>query len=164
MKALRDYLNRIKPNFEPEGKLHAFRSVFDGLETFLYTPNTTSDSGVNIHDSLDSKRVMIIVVLALMPCLLFGMYNTGYQNWLAAGADNFPFWEIMAYGFLSVLPRIVVAYVVGLGIEFVVAQWRREEIQEGFLVTGILIPLVCPVETPLWMIADATALSVIFVK
>lgn len=164
MKALRNYLNRIKPNFEPDGKLHAFRSVFDGFETFLYTPNTTSVSGVNIHDSLDSKRVMIIVVLALMPCLLFGMYNTGYQNWLAAGATEFPFWQLMAYGFLAVLPRIVVAYVVGLGIEFVVAQWRREEIQEGFLVTGILIPLVCPVETPLWMIAVATAFSVIFVK
>ena len=164
MKALRNYLNRIKPNFEPEGKLHAFRSVFDGFETFLYTPNTTSTSGVNVHDSLDSKRVMIIVVLALMPCLLFGMYNTGYQNWLAAGAGSFPFWEIMAYGFLAVLPRIVVAYVVGLGIEFVVAQWRREEIQEGFLVTGILIPLICPVETPLWMLAVATAFSVIFVK
>lgn len=164
MKALRNYLNRIKPNFEPEGKLHAFRSVFDGFETFLYTPNTTSTSGVNVHDSLDSKRVMIIVVLALMPCLLFGMYNTGYQNWLAAGASTFPFWEIMAYGFLAVLPRIVVAYVVGLGIEFVVAQWRREEIQEGFLVTGILIPLICPVETPLWMLAVATAFSVIFVK
>lgn len=164
MKALRNYLNRIKPNFEPEGKLHAFRSVFDGFETFLYTPNTTSTSGVNVHDSLDSKRVMIIVVLALMPCLLFGMYNTGYQNWLGAGASTFPFWEIMAYGFLAVLPRIVVAYVVGLGIEFVVAQWRREEIQEGFLVTGILIPLICPVETPLWMLAVATAFSVIFVK
>lgn len=164
MKALRNYLNRVKPNFEPEGKLHAFRSVFDGFETFLYTPNTTSTSGVNVHDSLDSKRVMIIVVLALMPCLLFGMYNTGYQNWLAAGASTFPFWEIMAYGFLAVLPRIVVAYVVGLGIEFVVAQWRREEIQEGFLVTGILIPLICPVETPLWMLAVATAFSVIFVK
>ena len=164
MKALRNYLNRIKPNFEPDGKLHAFRSVFDGFETFLYTPNSTSTSGVNIHDSLDSKRVMIIVVLALMPCLLFGMYNTGYQNWLAAGAVEFPFWQLMAYGFLAVLPRIVVAYVVGLGIEFVVAQWRREEIQEGFLVTGILIPLVCPIETPLWMIAVATAFSVIFVK
>ncbi len=164
MKALRNYLNRIKPNFEPDGKLHAFRSVFDGFETFLYTPNTTSTSGVNVHDSLDSKRVMIIVVLALMPCLLFGMYNTGYQNWLAAGAVEFPFWQLMAYGFLAVLPRIVVAYVVGLGIEFVVAQWRREEIQEGFLVTGILIPLVCPIETPLWMIAVATAFSVIFVK
>ena len=164
MKALRNYLNRIKPNFEPDGKLHAFRSVFDGFETFLYTPNTTSTSGVNVHDSLDSKRVMIIVVLTLMPCLLFGMYNTGYQNWLAAGAVEFPFWQLMAYGFLAVLPRIVVAYVVGLGIEFVVAQWRRAEIQEGFLVTGILIPLVCPIETPLWMIAVATAFSVIFVK
>lgn len=164
MKALRNYLNRIKPNFEPDGKLHAFRSVFDGFETFLYTPNTTSTSGVNVHDSLDSKRVMIIVVLALMPCLLFGMYNTGYQNWLAAGAVEFPFWQLMAYGFLAVLPRIVVAYVVGLGIEFVVAQWRREEIQEGFLVTGILIPLICPIETPLWMIAVATAFSVVFVK
>ncbi len=161
MKALRNYLNRIKPNFEPDGKLHAFRSVFDGFETFLYTPNSTSTSGVNIHDSLDS---MIIVVLALMPCLLFGMYNTGYQNWLAAGAASFPFWQIMAYGFLAVLPRIVVAYAVGLGIEFVVAQWRREEIQEGFLVTGILIPLICPIETPLWMLAVATAFSVIFVK
>ncbi|WP_290095747.1 NADH:ubiquinone reductase (Na(+)-transporting) subunit B [uncultured Duncaniella sp.] len=164
MKALRNYLNRIKPNFEPGGKLHSFQSVFDGFETFLYTPNTTSTSGVNIHDSLDSKRIMIIVVLALMPCLLFGMYNTGYQNWLAAGATEFPFWQLMMYGFLAVLPRIVVAYVVGLGIEFAVAQWGREEIQEGFLVTGILIPLICPVETPLWMLAVATAFSVIFVK
>ena len=164
MKALRNYLNRIKPNFEPGGKLHSFQSVFDGFETFLYTPNTTSTSGVNIHDSLDSKRIMIIVVLALMPCLLFGMYNTGYQNWLAAGATEFPFWQLMMYGFLAVLPRIVVAYVVGLGIEFAVAQWRREEIQEGFLVTGILIPLIGPVETPLWMLAVATAFSVIFVK
>ena len=164
MKSLRNYLDRIKPNFEPDGKLHAFHSVFDGLETFLYTPNTTSTSGVNVHDSLDSKRVMIRVVLALMPSLLFGMYNAGYQNWLAAGATEFPFWQLMAYGFLAVLPRIIVAYVVGLGIEFVVAQWRHEEIQEGFLVTGILIPLICPVETPLWMLAVATAFSVIFVK
>lgn len=113
MKVLRNYLNRIKPNFEPGGKLQSMQSVFDGFETFLYTPNTTSRAGaVNVHDSLDSKRIMIIVVLALMPCLLFGMYNTGYQNWLAAGATEFPFWELMAYGFLAVLPRILVAYVV----------------------------------------------------
>ncbi|MCM1137375.1 MAG: NADH:ubiquinone reductase (Na(+)-transporting) subunit B [Muribaculum sp.] len=164
MKGLRNFLDRVKPNFEPGGKLHAFQSVFDGFETFLYTPNTTSKSGVHIHDSLDSKRVMIIVVLSLMPCLLFGMYNTGYQNWLAAGATEFPFWQLMAYGFLAVLPRIIVTYVVGLGIEFIVAQWRHDEIQEGFLVTGILIPLICPVETPLWMLAVATAFSVIFVK
>lgn len=165
MKALRKYLDRVKPNFEPGGKLQSLQSVFDGFETFLFTPNTTSGAGaVNIHDSLDSKRIMIIVVLALMPCLLFGMYNTGYQNWMAAGATDFPFWQLMAYGFLAVLPRILVAYVVGLGIEFAVAQWRHEEIQEGFLVTGILIPLICPVEIPLWMLAVATAFSVIFVK
>ena len=164
MKSLRNFLNRIKPNFEPGGKLHAFHSVFDGFETFLFTPNTTSTSGVNIHDSIDSKRVMIIVVLALMPCLLFGMYNVGYQHWLAIGETDFPFWQLMAYGFLSMLPRIIVSYAVGLGIEFMVAQWRKEEIQEGFLVSGMLIPLICPIETPLWMIAVATAFSVIFVK
>lgn len=164
MKALRNYLNKIKPHFEEGGRLHPFRSVFDGFETFLFTPETTSTSGVHIHDSRDSKRTMIIVVLALVPCLLFGMYNAGYQNWLAAGAKEFPFWEIMAYGCLAVLPTLIVAYLVGLGIEFAVAQWRGEEIQEGFLVTGILIPLICPVETPLWMIAVATAFSVIFVK
>ena len=160
---LRKYLDRVKPNFEEGGRLHAFHSVFDGFETFLYTPRTTSASGVHIHDNLDSKRIMIIVVAALLPCLLFGMYNTGYQNYLGSGLQG-SFWEMFLYGFLAVLPRIVVAYVVGLGIEFVVAQYRREEIQEGFLVTGILIPLICPVETPLWMIAVATAFSVIFVK
>lgn len=164
MNALRKYLNHIKPNFEPGGKLHAFQSVFDGFETFLFTPTTTSTSGVNIHDSLDSKRVMIIVVLALMPCLFFGMYNVGYQHWLSIGAAEFPFWELLAYGFLALLPRIIVSYVVGLGIEFMVAQWRKEEIQEGFLVSGILIPLICPVDIPLWMLAVATAISVVFVK
>lgn len=161
---LRKYLDRVKPHFEPGGKLHAFHSVFDGFETFLYTPRSTSVSGVHVHDSLDSKRIMIIVVLALLPCLLFGMYNTGYQNFLGSGATEFPFWSLMAYGFLAILPRIVVTYAVGLGIEFIVAQWRKEEIQEGFLVTGILIPLICPIETPLWMLAVATAFSVIFVK
>ena len=164
MKALRKILNKAKPHFEPGGKLHAFHSVFEGFESFLFTPNQTSKSGVHIHDSIDSKRTMIIVVTSLLPCLLFGMYNTGYQHWLASGATEFPFWSLMLYGFLAVLPRIVVTYVVGLGIEFTVAQWRKEEIQEGFLVTGILIPLICPVDTPLWMIAVATAFSVIFVK
>ncbi len=164
MKALRKYLDRIKPNFEQGGKLHAFRSVFDGVETFLFTPHATSTSGVHIHDSIDSKRTMIIVVMALLPCFFFGMYNTGYQHWLASEATQFPFWELMLYGFLAVLPKLVVAYAVGLGIEFIVAQWRGEEIQEGFLVSGILIPLICPIETPVWMIAVATAFSVIFAK
>lgn len=164
MKALKKLMDKIRPSFEEGGRLHAFRSVYDGFDTFLFTPKETSKSGVHIHDSMDSKRTMIIVIIALVPCLLFGMYNAGYQHWLAAGADNFPFWEMMLYGFLAVLPRLVVAYVVGLGIEFIVAQWRKEEIQEGFLVTGILIPMICPIETPLWMIAVATAFSVIFVK
>ncbi|MDE6309077.1 MAG: NADH:ubiquinone reductase (Na(+)-transporting) subunit B [Muribaculaceae bacterium] len=164
MKALRKLLDKAKPHFEPGGRLSALHSVFEGFESFLFTPNTTSTSGVHIHDRMDSKRTMIIVVAALMPCLLMGMYNTGYQHWLACGEKSFPFWTLMLYGFLAVLPRIVVTYVVGLGIEFIVAQWRKEEIQEGFLVTGILIPLICPVETPLWMLAVATAFSVIFVK
>jgi len=164
MKALKKLLDKARPAFEPDGKLHAFRSVYDGFDTFLFTPKVTSRSGVHVHDSMDSKRTMIIVIAALLPCLFFGMYNTGYQHWIACGETVFPFWSLMLYGFLAVLPRIVVSYVVGLGIEFTVAQWRKEEIQEGFLVTGILIPMICPIETPLWMIAVATAFSVIFVK
>lgn len=166
MAQLRKFLDRIRPQFEPEGKLHALHSFYEGMETFLYTPRTraAATEAAQIHDSMDSKRTMIIVVLALMPCFLFGMYNTGYQHWLATGATEFPFWSLMLYGLLTILPRVAVAYVVGLGIEFAVAQWRREEIQEGFLVTGILVPMICPAEIPLWMLAVAVAFSVIFVK
>ena len=163
MKSLRKYLDKIKPDFEEGGKHHAFRSVFEGFESFLYVPNTTSKSGTHIHDAIDSKRIMSIVVIALMPALLFGMYNVGYQHYLATGSDG-GFWQLFGYGFLATLPKIVVSYVVGLGIEFVVAQWKKEEIQEGFLVTGMLIPMIVPIECPLWMLAVATAFSVIFVK
>ncbi|MGN0036244.1 MAG: NADH:ubiquinone reductase (Na(+)-transporting) subunit B [Bacteroidaceae bacterium] len=163
MKALRNYLDKIKPNFEEGGKLHAFRSVFDGFETFLFVPNTTAQSGTHIHDSIDSKRIMSIVVIALMPALLFGMYNVGYQHFLATGTPG-SFGEMFLYGFLAVLPKIVVSYAVGLGIEFTVAQWKKEEIQEGFLVSGMLIPMIVPIECPLWMLAVATAFSVIFAK
>ena len=165
MKALRNYLNKIKPNFEEGGKLHAFRSVFDGFETFLYVPNTTARTGVNIHDAIDSKRIMSMVVIALMPAMLFGMYNVGYQNFLAAGTlATASFFEIFCYGFLAVLPKILVSYIVGLGIEFIWAQWKGEEIQEGYLVSGILIPLIIPIGCPLWMLALACAFSVIFCK
>ena len=166
MAKLRKYLDRIKPNFEPGGKLHAFHSVFDGFETFLYTPRTTSalSGTVHIHDSIDSKRTMITVVVALLPCFIFGMYNTGYQHWLALGATEFPFWELMLYGFLTILPRVFVAYLVGLGIEFTFAQAKKEEIQEGFLVTGLLVPMICPAEIPLWMLALAIAFAVVFAK
>lgn len=163
MKALRNYLDKIKPNFEEGGKLAMFRSVFDGFETFLFVPNTTSKTGVHIHDSIDSKRTMTVVIIALLPALLFGMYNVGYQHNLAVGSDP-GFWMTFIFGFLAVLPKIIVSYVVGLGIEFMVAQWKKEEIQEGFLVSGILIPMIVPVDTPLWMIAVATAFAVIFAK
>jgi len=165
MKALRNYLNKIKPNFEPEGKLHAFRSLFDGFETFLFVPNDTAKTGAHIHDAIDSKRIMSMVVLALMPAMLFGMYNVGYQNFMAAGTlATASFWEIFAYGFLAVLPKILVSYIVGLGIEFAWAQWKGEEIQEGYLVSGIIIPLIIPIGCPLWMLALACAFSVIFCK
>lgn len=165
MSALRNYLNKVKPHFEPDGKLHAFRSVFDGFETFLYVPNTTARTGVNIHDAIDSKRIMSMVVIALLPALLFGMYNVGYQNYLAAGTlATASFLEIFVYGALVVLPKILVSYIVGLGIEFAWAQWKGEEIQEGYLVSGIIIPLIIPVGCPLWMLALACAFAVIFCK
>jgi len=166
MKALRNYLDKIKPNFEEGGKLHAFQSLFDGLETFAFVPRTTSRVGsVNIHDAIDSKRIISFVIIALMPALLFGMYNIGYQNALAAGAlGEATVLGMWWFGFLAVLPKIVVSYAVGLGIEFTVAQWKHEEIQEGFLATGILIPMIVPVTTPLWMLAVAVAASVILAK
>ena len=163
--SLRKYIDQIKPNFEKGGKLHAFQSVFDGFETFLYVPNTTAKSGTHIHDAIDSKRIMSIVVIALMPAMLFGMYNVGYQNYLAAGTlASASFCEVFLYGALAVLPKILVSYIVGLGIEFAWAQWKGEEIQEGFLVSGILIPLIIPVGCPLWMLAIAVAFAVIIGK
>ena len=163
--SLRNYINKIKPSFQEGGKLHAFRSVFDGFETFLYVPNDTAKSGTHIHDAIDSKRIMSMVVIALMPAMLFGMYNVGYQNYAAAGTlASASFFEIFCYGFLAVLPKILVSYIVGLGIEFIVAQWKGEEIQEGYLVSGIIIPLIIPINCPLWMLALAVAFAVIFAK
>ncbi|MEA5128565.1 MAG: NADH:ubiquinone reductase (Na(+)-transporting) subunit B [Proteiniphilum sp.] len=163
MKALRKYLDKIKPNFEEGGKLHWLYSTYDAFETFLFVPNTTSKSGVHIHDARDSKRTMIVVILALVPALLVGMYNVGLQHYLAIGQDV-AFLTKFFYGLLAVLPQIVVSYVVGLGIEFAIAQVKKEEVAEGFLVSGILIPMIVPVDTPLWMIAVATAFAVIFAK
>ncbi|MBQ0165257.1 MAG: NADH:ubiquinone reductase (Na(+)-transporting) subunit B [Bacteroidales bacterium] len=161
---LKKIFDTLRPTFT-EGKLSAFRSVFDGFETFALVPNTTSKSGVSIHDSIDSKRIMSMVVIALMPALLVGMYNIGYQNALAAGAlATTSCWSMFLFGLAVMLPKIIVSYLVGLGIEFVVAQWKHEEIQEGYLVTGMLIPMIVPVGTPLWMLAVAVAFSVIFAK
>ena len=163
--SLRNYLNKIKPQFEEGGKLHSFKSLYDGFDTFLYVPNTTSKSGVNIHDAIDSKRIMSIVVIALIPALLFGMYNVGYQNAAHAQAlASTSFVEMFLYGALAVLPKILVSYIVGLGIEFAWAQWKGEEIQEGYLVSGIIIPMIVPVGCPLWMLAIAVAFAVVIGK
>ena len=161
---IKNYFDKIRPQFEKGGKLQAFHSVYEGMETVLLIPNATSArGGVSIHDSIDSKRIMSIVVIALLPAMLFGMYNIGYQNYHAAGTEG-TFFEMFAYGFLQLLPKIVVSYVVGLGIEFIFAQVKHEEIQEGYLVTGLMMPLILPIECPLWMMALAIAFSVILVK
>ena len=163
--SLRNYLDKIRPNFEEGGKLHAFRSVYDGFDTFLYVPHTTSKSGVSIHDAIDSKRIMSFVVIALLPAMLFGMYNIGYQNAVAAGKlAEATFMGMFLYGFAAMLPKILVSYIVGLGIEFAWAQYKGEEIQEGYLVSGILIPLIIPVSTPLWILALAVAFAVVIGK
>jgi len=165
MKQLKKQMDRLKPHFEKGGRLQSLHSVFDGMYTFLFTPNETAAcTGAHIHDSNDSKRTMITVVIALLPCMLFGMYNIGYQHYMAIGADYQNVLTNFWYGLLTALPQIIVAYVVGLGIEFIVAQKRGHEIQEGFLVSGILIPMICPIDTPLWMLAVAVAFAVIFAK
>ena len=163
MKILRKIIDKVKPNFEKGGRFSWLHSVFDGFETFLYVPNTVTRSGCHVRDAIDMKRGMIAVVIALTPALLFGMYNVGFQHFKAIG-EIATFWEVFLYGLWAVLPLIVVSYGVGLGIEFCVAQIRGHEINEGFLVTGLLIPMIVPVDVPLWMVAVATAFAVIIGK
>jgi Na+-transporting NADH:ubiquinone oxidoreductase subunit B len=165
MKFIKNFFEKTEPLVQKGAKYHWLHSVHDGFFTFLYVPKSTSKSGTHIHDHIDLKRTMSIVVLALVPAILMGMYNTGYQHFKAIGEfASTGFLQVFLYGFIKVLPVIIVSYVVGLGLEFVFAQLRGHEINEGFLVSGILIPLVMPIETPLWMIALATAFAVIFGK
>jgi Na+-transporting NADH:ubiquinone oxidoreductase subunit B len=163
MSSLRRFVDKIKPNFEKGGKFAALQSTFEAFETFLFVPNHVTQKGSHIRDAMDMKRTMIVVVLALVPAILVGMWNTGYQNALALGLERtllLNFW----FGFLRVFPIIVVSYVVGLGVEFLFAQIRHHEVSEGYLVSGILVPLVIPVDTPLWMVAVATVFAVIIGK
>lgn len=163
MKALRNYLNKIKPHFQKGGRFEMFHSTFDAFETFLFVPDTVTTKGSHIRDSLDLKRTMSIVIIALMPAMLFGMWNVGYQHALSIGA-TWSFWQTFWYGFIKVLPLIVVSYGVGLSIEFAFAQFRGHEVNEGFLVSGLLIPLIMPVDVPLWMLAIAVAFAVVIGK
>ena len=163
MKSLRNFLDRVKPQFEKGGKFEKLHATFEAFESFMFVPNKVTHAGSHIRDAIDLKRTMTVVILALVPSLLFGIYNIGFQHFLSHG-ESAGFWQMCSYGFLKVLPIIVVSYVVGLGIEFIFAQIKGHEVNEGFLVTGLLIPLVMPPDIPLWMLALAVAFAVIFGK
>ncbi len=163
MKALRKFLDKQKPHFEKGGKFHWLWSTFEGMETFLFVSNTVTTKGAHIRDSIDMKRTMIVVVMATIPALLFGMWNVGYQHFLSLG-ETTGFWQNMGYGAVKIIPIIIVSYAVGLGIEFYFAQIKGHEINEGYLVTGMLIPLIVPPDIPLWILAIAVAFAVIFGK
>jgi Na+-transporting NADH:ubiquinone oxidoreductase subunit B len=163
MDFLRKKLDKLKPQFTEGGRFSKLQSVFEGIESFIFVSDKVTFKGSHVRDSIDLKRVMTVVIIALVPALLFGAYNTGLQHFRSIGMEVTilqNFW----YGFLKILPLIIVSYGVGLGIEFIAAQIRGHEINEGFLVSGLLIPLVMPVDVPLWMLALSTAFAVILGK
>lgn len=163
MKLFRDLFDNLRTPFEKGGKLEKYWPVFDGMETFMFVPGHATKGGAHIRDGIDLKRTMITVVIALIPALLFGIYNVGYQHFWAIGQDA-SFMDMFLYGSLKVLPIVIVSYAVGLGVEFIFCIKNGHAIQEGFLVSGMLIPLIMPVEVPLWMVAVATIFAVVFGK
>jgi len=163
MKALRNYLDKIKPQFKKGGKFEKLHSTFDAIETFLFVPDKTTFRGSHIRDSIDMKRTMTVVIIAMLPALLFGIWNTGYQHFLSLGQQA-DFGQIILYGLIKVIPIVAVSYIAGLGVEFIFAQYRGHEVNEGYLVSGMLIPLVMPVDVPLWMVAVASIFAVIIGK
>ena len=164
MKFLRDQIDKLKPTFSEGGKLSFLHSTFDAFETFLFVPNHTTQSGSHIRDGIDLKRTMFIVIIAMLPALMFGLWNVGHQQSLAlTGTDGF-LWDNFFVGLIQTLPIIIVSYGVGLGIEMGFAQFRGHPVNEGFLVTGMLIPLCMPPDVPLWMVGLATAFSVVIGK
>ncbi|MDA9563434.1 NADH:ubiquinone reductase (Na(+)-transporting) subunit B [Flavobacteriales bacterium] len=168
MEALRKFMHSVKPS--DEGKFPLAYAIWDGTYTFLFVPGHTNHNGVHVRDGIDLKRTMIMVVLAMIPALLFGMFNVGHQHLLAIGqvTKEMPVMEMFMdkflFGAIKVLPLVVVSYGVGLGIEFVFAALNKHAIHEGFLVSGMLIPLIMPVDVPLWMVAIATAFAVVIGK
>jgi Na+-transporting NADH:ubiquinone oxidoreductase subunit B len=163
LKALINLVEKVKPNFEKGGRFEKFHRTFEAFETFIYVKGDVTRSGSHIRDAIDMKRTMMMVVVALIPPLLFGIWNVGFQHFRAIG-ENATFIDQALFGLIRVLPIVIVSYVTGLAIEFVFASIRDHEVNEGFLVTGMLIPLVIPVTTPLWMVALATAFAVIIGK
>ena len=163
MKALRKYLDKIKPNFQEGGKFPKLKSTFGAFESFFFVPDKVTTKGAHIRDNMDMKRNMTAVIIALLPALFFGMWNTGNLHYQSIGQAE-GFWSEFFYGLGQVFPIIVVSYVSGLFLEFLFAQIRKEEVNEGFLVTGLLIPMIVPVDVPLWMVAVATMFAVLIGK
>jgi len=162
MKKLLKLVNKIRPGFQEGGKLYRFHSLFDAIDTFLFTPDKVTRTGSHIRDAVDMKRTMILVDIALLPAMLFGMWNTGWFHFSSLGiVSEKTFWEIFWYGFFKVIPIFIVSFGTGLTIEIIFAQIRKHEVPEGFFVTGMLIPLIMPVDVPLWTVALATAFAVI---
>lgn len=161
--SLRQTVDKIKPTFSKGGKFGWLHSTFDAFESFLFVPDTVTVKGVHVRDSVDLKRIITAAMVALLPCVLFAMWNIGYQRNLAIGGDM-GFWAMIWFGFLKILPLYLVTYIVGLGIEFASAQLRGHEVNEGFLFSGLIIPLIVPVTIPLWMLGLAVAFAVIFGK
>ena len=168
--SIRRFIDKIKPNFVEGGKFAWLQSTFEAFETFAFTPNRVTKRGCHVRDAIDLKRAMIMVVIALVPAMLFGMWNIGYQT--ALHSTDWPYelgsvaswWYCLWFGFLRMLPMLAVSYIVGLGIEFTFAQIRHHEVNEGFLVTGFIIPMIVPVTTPLWQLALAVAFAVVIGK
>lgn len=154
---------KLSAHFEKGKPLHCFSSLFDAMDSFFLTPKTVTTSGSHLRDAVDMKRIMITVMIALMPALLFGMWNVGYQHFLLLG-ESTAFWHCFGYGFLKWLPLVIVTYISGLTIEIIFAQHRGHQVAEGFFVTGFIIPMIMPPDIPLWIVAVATAFSVLFAK
>lgn len=163
MNPIRNILNKIKPHVQKGAKYHIFHSAFDSVETLFFTPDHVTIKGSHIRDGADLKRTMATVIIALLPALIFGIWNVGSMHFTSIGQDS-TFFEAFYYGIFKVVPLITVTYGVGLAIEIAFAQKRGHEVNEGFLVSGMLIPLIVPVTTPLWMLAIAVAFAVVFGK
>jgi len=160
MDFLRKQLDKIQPHFEKGGKFEKFGPAYGVIETFLFVPNHTTKKGAHIRDGIDLKRVMMVVVIALLPALIFGMWNVGYQNM----GDGHSFWDYFSFGAIRFLPMIIISYGVGLGIEFAYAIFRGHSVNEGYLVTGLLIPMIMPIDLPLWMLTISVIFAVIIGK
>ena len=163
MKLFKNLLGAVKPHFEKGGKLEKMYPAYDAFETFLFVPNHTTHKGAHIRDSIDLKRTMFLVIIALIPCMLFGMWNVGYQYHLAIG-ETATLFENFIFGFWKFIPLIIVSYAVGLAVEFAFAIYRGHSVNEGYLVTGLLIPLTMPIDVPLWMLAISVIFAVVIGK